>query len=519
MNKIINANINGFIFPIDEIAYEQLKIYLEQLRRGIVDAEVYQDMEIRIAELFSHKLKSGKAAILEADVNEVIVQLGSVDELVDSSEQESTTSAKPEELPERRLFRDIENKSILGVCAGIAAYLQWDIKWVRLGFLVAIPFTGGLMFFIYFLLGVALQPAVTPAEKLQMHGKPITLDNLGRVVEEAAKNTVRTGKPLVESVAKNGLPIVAKILAAVMLVFLLIITIPALFTAIVSAGFAANLLEQLSHYFFVDWTQTITVFFAALIVGVIPVMSIMYSLVRILVNGKKLSWFVRVPFIVLWWVAFSYLIGQSIMYGKEFSGFQEVSSASQLPGATFDKGVKTITLSRILSPDEMEGNGNSGSATNGDDGSTAGNTYYREDDVVINGHNLMEMFEKSRSYDVEVIINRTSDSLPYVMLKKSSMGSRNRRADNAKAIEYAYKWDGNKLALSDFFTLGGQQKWRNQKVRVMLYVPIGYKVKVDENCMDRLEIRYNEYSEYYFEQGKEGYKPIVIAPDGNVLGE
>jgi len=50
-------------------------------------------------------------------------------------------------------------------------------------------------------------------------------------------------------------------------------------------------------------------------------------------------------------------------------------------------------------------------------------------------------------------------------------------------------------------------------------VPIGYKVKVDENCMDRLEIRYNEYSEYYFEQGKEGYKPIVIAPDGNVLGE
>ncbi|MFN5890450.1 MAG: PspC domain-containing protein, partial [Bacteroidota bacterium] len=82
MNKILNANINGFVFPIDEGAYEQLKMYLDQLRSGIQDAEVYQDIENRIAELFNYKLKTGKQAIFESDVNDIILQVGSVDELV-----------------------------------------------------------------------------------------------------------------------------------------------------------------------------------------------------------------------------------------------------------------------------------------------------------------------------------------------------------------------------------------------------------------------------------------------------
>ena len=345
MNKIINANINGFVFPIDEVAYEQLKIYLEQLRRGISDSEVYQDLEIRIAELFSHKLKSGKPAILEGDVNEVIVQLGSVDELVDSSEAEFKESfATGSEIPDRKLFRDLENRAVLGVCAGLAAYLQWDIKWVRVAFVLAVFFSGGVMLVIYGILGIALTPAVTPAEKLQMHGKPVTLDNLSSVFGDAAKNTVKNGKPLVESLAKNTMPILAKILAAIALAFLLVITVPALFSIIVSAGVVANILGNLGHYFFFNYTQAITVFFAAVVVAIIPVISIFYSLIRILVNGKKLSWIVRVPLIVIWWVAFAYLMGQSIYLGQEFSSYQEISSGMISPDSTFHKNEKTVVI-------------------------------------------------------------------------------------------------------------------------------------------------------------------------------
>ena len=58
MNRVISANINGFVFQIDEVAYDRLKQYLESLRLRITEKEVYDDIENRIAELFSHQLNS-----------------------------------------------------------------------------------------------------------------------------------------------------------------------------------------------------------------------------------------------------------------------------------------------------------------------------------------------------------------------------------------------------------------------------------------------------------------------------
>ena len=84
MNRIISANINGFVFQIDEVAYDRLKQYLESLRIRITEKEVYDDIENRIAELFSHFLNSGTPAIFLNQVEEVIAQVGSAEELVDA---------------------------------------------------------------------------------------------------------------------------------------------------------------------------------------------------------------------------------------------------------------------------------------------------------------------------------------------------------------------------------------------------------------------------------------------------
>ncbi|MBM3937586.1 MAG: PspC family transcriptional regulator, partial [Sphingomonadales bacterium] len=84
MNRIISANINGFVFQIDEVAYDQLKQYLESLRLRITEKEVYDDIENRIAELFSHMLNSGTEAIFINHVEDVIAQIGSAEELGDA---------------------------------------------------------------------------------------------------------------------------------------------------------------------------------------------------------------------------------------------------------------------------------------------------------------------------------------------------------------------------------------------------------------------------------------------------
>lgn len=51
--------------------------------------------------------------------------------------------------PRERLTRDIANKKIAGVCAGIARHLGWDVTIVRVVFLAAILFKGvGLLAYV-----------------------------------------------------------------------------------------------------------------------------------------------------------------------------------------------------------------------------------------------------------------------------------------------------------------------------------------------------------------------------------
>lgn len=56
----------------------------------------------------------------------------------------------PPPYPEReRLARDMGNKKIAGVCAGIARYLGWDVTLVRVAFLAAVVFKGfGLLAYL-----------------------------------------------------------------------------------------------------------------------------------------------------------------------------------------------------------------------------------------------------------------------------------------------------------------------------------------------------------------------------------
>jgi len=62
MNKVININFQGRVIPIEEPAFEELKQYIESLRNHFANEEgkeeIINDIENRIAELFSEKLKA-----------------------------------------------------------------------------------------------------------------------------------------------------------------------------------------------------------------------------------------------------------------------------------------------------------------------------------------------------------------------------------------------------------------------------------------------------------------------------
>lgn len=155
MRKIININFQGRVIPIEELAYDILKQYIESLRVFFANEEgrdeIINDIEGRIAELFSETLKKGAACITESDVNVVINSIGRPEDF-DDEETRVKEQLKGEEARQRqsggyssqftteprgpRLFRDQEDKILGGVCAGLASYFRIDPAIVRILFAV-----------------------------------------------------------------------------------------------------------------------------------------------------------------------------------------------------------------------------------------------------------------------------------------------------------------------------------------------------------------------------------------------
>ena len=81
MNKTIIININSIVFHIEEDAYEILRSYMIDIKRHFGRSEdskeILEDIENRIAEMFSERIHSGKKEVIGIDdVNQVIAQMG-----------------------------------------------------------------------------------------------------------------------------------------------------------------------------------------------------------------------------------------------------------------------------------------------------------------------------------------------------------------------------------------------------------------------------------------------------------
>src|SRR5689334_14891637 len=174
MKKIININLSGRVIPIEDAAYEKLQAYIESLRRYFSQEEgrdeIINDIESRIAELMSEKIRKGEAAIDDAAVEEIIASMGRVEDFEEveqeataagaatSSAQSNSSSASDSTYTKRekgRLYRDSSDKILGGVCSGLANYLNIDPAIVRILFAI-IGFGGGLGILAYIILWIVL---------------------------------------------------------------------------------------------------------------------------------------------------------------------------------------------------------------------------------------------------------------------------------------------------------------------------------------------------------------------------
>jgi len=169
MKKVISINFKGRVIPIEEDAFEILQRYIESLRRYFAKEEgrdeIINDIEDRIAELFSDILKNNANCITETDVNEIILNMGRVEDFEASENFEAPENEKiaPEQIePRGSISRNATDKILGGVCAGLAHYLKIDPTVMRILFAI-VTFGGfGLGVFIYIILWIVLPEKPLP---------------------------------------------------------------------------------------------------------------------------------------------------------------------------------------------------------------------------------------------------------------------------------------------------------------------------------------------------------------------
>lgn len=206
MKKNITINLYGRLYAIDEDACVLLEQYLDNMKHYFEHrtegAEIADDIEHRVAELFAELSEQGVNAFTIDHVQEIIHRLGNPEEIVsgdpdeaepDADTQTSDKGAAPSDSPKaetgrtepkrtrsvRRLYRDPDDKMLGGVMSGLCHYfgstdpLPWRILMVLLAF-----FSFSTCGILYLIAWAFIPQAVTAEQRLMMYGRPVNPDTL-----------------------------------------------------------------------------------------------------------------------------------------------------------------------------------------------------------------------------------------------------------------------------------------------------------------------------------------------------
>lgn len=190
MKTTENISLAGYAFIIESDAYDELRSYLETVRQSFDENEsadeIVSDIEERIAELMAEKCRPGMVVNMSM-VNEIEKRIGNPDELgQEDSRQESGSDVKKspkKRILDRRLYRDMDERILGGVCSGLGVYFNIDKVLFRIAFIIAffIGFADKGLFsisvIVYLVLWIAAPAARSVEQKCKMKGKPINLES------------------------------------------------------------------------------------------------------------------------------------------------------------------------------------------------------------------------------------------------------------------------------------------------------------------------------------------------------
>lgn len=163
MKETVNVNIGKQAFVLDKDAFEALKSYFEEIRGRLPeeDTESMDDIEAGMAGIFRELVPTPMRVVTLTSVREAMERMGAPDDFGlprPKTREEAPAAALPQR---RKLYRSRRERSIAGVCGGLAEYFDTDATPLRLVTLLLNLF-GGLSVWIYAILWIVIPEAPAP---------------------------------------------------------------------------------------------------------------------------------------------------------------------------------------------------------------------------------------------------------------------------------------------------------------------------------------------------------------------
>ncbi|GAA4274923.1 PspC domain-containing protein [Aquimarina gracilis] len=513
MNKTVNINLAGIFFHIDEDAYLKMQRYLDAIKRSFTDSqgrdEIIADIEARIAELFSEKIKDERQVIGIKEVDEVIAIMGQpedyrLDEEIFEDEPRASQKAKPS----RQLFRDTTNSYVGGVSSGLGHYLGIDSIWLRLAWILFTLLSSGFFIILYIILWIVIPEAKTTSDFLAMKGEAVNISNIEKKIKEGFDDVADTVKNVdyqkYSSKVKSSSTTFFEALGDVMLfllkifvkfigVILLItagITLVGLFIGLFTLGTFGFMDMPWVEYFEVGshpevplWLLSLLSFFA---VGIPFFFLLILGLKILITNLKSIGTPAKLGLLGVWIISIIGLIVIGLRQATlEAYDAEVIIEEKMIPVSSND----TLTI-------KMKGNNRYAKYLR------HRNDYRIKRDE--QGNKLIVI------QDIELYLKtaRRDSAVGIVIEKKAEGRSYEEAARRAEELKYAYELEGNTLLLDGYAITDYTSKYRDQEVKVILTLPEGLTIFADNNTSG-----YNnswKYDDYVTIDGKEGEYIKVI---------
>ncbi|HKU18565.1 MAG TPA: PspC domain-containing protein [Candidatus Saccharimonadales bacterium] len=230
MNEVTHIHLGRQVFTISVAAHAELKRYLDAITKQVGDdSEVIEEIEARMAELLAERGIHDKKVILQKDVDFLQHQLGAPGDFKEEPAEPAADTSDG-----KRFFRDLDHGLVAGVASGLEAYTGIPAIIYRLAF-VLLTFSGGLGLLVYILLWLLVPVAKTPSDRLLMQGKPVTVGNLKKAVEQA---DISGAAARGANAVGRALYVVARVVLGSVGALTLLITGAVLFALIMATAFA-----------------------------------------------------------------------------------------------------------------------------------------------------------------------------------------------------------------------------------------------------------------------------------------